>query len=244
MNNYLEDEYRPAFESWQANQTPEGNAAFMQSIHPIVQKGIQMYGGDSPLSASRGRLMALNAARKYDPSRSRLQSHVLNHMQGLQRVSRQQSQLVRVPEQVLMDSQRLHHHTQELTDEMGREPSDAELSDSLGISMKRLAHVRRYQPGMTSGQVEAADPMSNGMAGVIPGDHEAQDLWTRIVYQDLAPLDQRIMELTLGLHGNQKLSNSEVAKRVGRSPGAITQRKMRIQQLLDQEQQYSPFVAH
>ena len=81
MNNYLEDKYKPAYETWQGNQTPEGNAAFLKEIAPIVQKGVQMYGGDSPLAASQGRLMALEAMKKYDPTRSRLQSHLLTQMQ-------------------------------------------------------------------------------------------------------------------------------------------------------------------
>lgn len=242
--DYLEDEYRPAYETWQQNQTPEGNAAFLQAINPVVQKGIQMYGSDSPLSASRGRLMALDAMRKYDPKRSRLQSHLLNQMQGLRRVTQQQQNVLRVPERILLESQRLRAYQQELSDELGREPSDAELSDRLGVSPQRLAKIRTYQPGMTSGQVEAIDPLSGGSAGRLPGSrNEASDLWVQIVHQDLNPIDQKILEMSLGLNGQPKRSNQEIAKALGRSPGAITQRKVRIQSLLNQEQQLSPFIA-
>jgi IS30 family transposase len=51
------------------------------------------------------------------------------------------------------------------------------------------------------------------------------------------------MELTLGMFGNKKHSNAEIAQKLGRSPGAITQRKIKIQQLLDQEYELSPFIA-
>jgi len=242
--DYLEDEYRPAYETWQQNQTPEGNAAFLQAINPVVQKGIQMYGSDSPLSASRGRLMALDAMRKYDPRRSRLQSHLLNQMQGLRRVTQKQHNVLRVPEKILLESQRLRTYQQELSDELGREPSDAELSDRLGLSPQRLAKIRTYQPGMTSGQMEEIDPLSGGTAGRLPGSHnEASDLWVQIVYQDLSPMDQKILEMSLGLNGQSKRSNQEIAKALGRSPGAITQRKARIQTLLNQEQDLSPFIA-
>jgi len=50
MDDYLEEEYKPAFAAWRQNQTPEGNAAFLQVLDPIVQKGIKLYGGDSPVS--------------------------------------------------------------------------------------------------------------------------------------------------------------------------------------------------
>ena len=243
FNDYLEDEYKPAYEAWKSNQTPETNLSFLNTISPIVQKGVQMYGGDSPLAASRGRLLALDAAKSYDPKRSRLQSHILNHMQGLRRITQQQSRVISVPERVLMENQKLQNQHQELADELGRDPTDAELSDKMGISMSRLAKIRSYRPGMTSGQVEAVDPLTGGVAGRLPGHQAAQNLWTEIVYQDLNPLDQKIMELSLGMRGNKKLSNAEIASKLGRSPGAITQRKTRIQKLLDQEQQLSPFIA-
>lgn len=243
MDNYLEEEYRPAFDTWKTNQTPEGNAAFLQTIDPIVQKGIKMYGGESPLSASRGRLMALDAVRKYDPKRSRLQSHLLNQMQGLRRVSQQQGQVVRIPERVLLESQRLRSYTQELSDELGRDPTDAELSDKLGLSSARLTKIRKFQPGMSTGQAEANDPTSGGIASRLPGQRDASDLWAEVVYQDLSPIDQAIMERTLGMRGHKKMSNQELAQHLGRSPGAVTQRKFKIQQLLDQERDLSPFIA-
>lgn len=243
MNDYLEDDYRPAYEAWQADPSPAGNANLLKAIDPVVQKGVQMYGGGSPLSASRARLVALDAMRKYDPKRSRLQSHVLNHMRGLQRINQQQHQVMRVPERILLESQRLRNYHQELSDELGRDPSDTELADRLGVSPTRLAKIRSYQPGMSSGQVEAMDPLTGGVAGRLPGRHEAADMWAQVVHQDLGPLDQRILELSLGMFGNKKLSNAEIAQKLGRSPGAITQRKLKIQQLLDQEQDLSPFLA-
>ncbi len=243
MDDYLEEEYKPAYQTWQSDQTPTGNAAFLKTIDPIVQKGIQMYGGESPLAASRGRLMALDAVRKYDPKRSRLQSHLLNQMQGLRRVSQQQSQVLRVPERILLESQQLRRHTQDLSDELGREPSDAELTDKMGVSPVRLAKIRSFQPGMSSGQAESADPVSGGPASRLPGRRDAEDLWAEVVYQDLNPMDQIILERTLGMRGHKKMSNQDLAKHLGRSPGAVTQRKAKIQALLDQERDLSPFLA-
>jgi len=243
MDDYLEDDYRPAYETWQQNQTPEGNATFLREIDPIVQKGIQLYGSGSPLAASKGRLLALQAARKYNPQRSRLQSHMLTQMQGLRRLQRKQHQVIRVPERVLLENQRLQESTQELTDGLGREPTDNELADKLGLSLARIAKIRQYQPGMSSGQAAARDPEGGGVASRLPGRQPAEQLWLDIVYDDLGPLDQKIMELSLGMHGQTPVSNQEIARRLSRSPGAISQRKIRIQQLLDQEQDLSPFLA-
>lgn len=242
LDNYLEENYRPAYEAWQSDQTPEGNATFLKAIDPIVQKGIKMHGGDSPLVASQGRLAALEAARKYDPKRSRLQSHLLTQMQSLRRSGRKQHEVMRVPERVLLESMRLREYSQEIEDETGREPTDAELSDRLGISLDRLSKIRQYQPGMSTGQADARDPMQGGVASRRPGNNDAEQMWVQIVYQDLGDIDKKILEYSLGLHGHKKLSNQEIAKKLNRSSGAISQRKTRIQSLLDQEQDLSPFV--
>ena len=213
FNDYLEEEYKPAYAAWKANQTPESNLAFLNEIAPIVQKGVQLYGGNSPLAASQGRLLALSAAKTYDPKRARLQSHILNQMQGLRRISQKQNQIISVPERTLLEHQKLQQQHQELSDELGREPTDAELSDKLGVSLPRLAKIRRYNPGITSGQLEEAN-LFNLTSSKLPGKQSSEDLWAEIVYQDLNPLDQRIMELSLGMRGNKKLSNAELAAKL------------------------------
>lgn len=244
MDTYLEEEYRPAFESWQLDKTPESNAKFLKAIDPIVQKGITMYGQGSPLAASKAKLIALKAAEKYDPKRSRLQSHMLNNMQELQRIQRKQHEIIRAPERVLLESQKLRNYSQELEDNLGREPTDAELSDYLGVSIDRLAKIRQFKPGISSSQSETETETGDVLSpeSRLPGPSDSSH-WVEIVYGSLSPLDQRIMELGLGLHGHKKLSNIEIAKKLNRSPGAITQRKIKIQQLLDQEHDLSPFIG-
>lgn len=158
MNNYLEDQYREPYETWKAGPaSPESNAAILKAIDPIVQKGVKMYGDDSPLSASQGKLLALDGLNSYDPEQARLQSHLLNQMQGLRRKSRQQHEVVRVPERILLESSKLRDYTQEFQDELGREPTDAELSDKLGLSTARIKQIREFQPGMTTGQAGSKD---------------------------------------------------------------------------------------
>jgi RNA polymerase primary sigma factor len=241
MEPMIEDEFKPAFMEWKQNPTPEGNASFLKAIDPVIQRGVKMYGGDSPLAASRGKLIALEAAQKYDPTRSKLQTHIIGHMQGLRRINRQQSQVIAVPEQLLQDRARLDQYTQELADEMGRDPTDDELSDRLGFSQKRLQKIRSYQPGMTTGQVSQSNPQTE-TASRLPGQDEAARLWVEIVRQDLNTTDKYILESSLGMNGKPVLANEQIAAKLGLTPGAISQRKLRIQQLLDKEPQLSPFA--
>ncbi len=92
---------------------------------------------------------------------------------------------------------------------------------------------------MTTGQISAIDPMAS------PGganNEKAHNAWLEIVYDDLDSIDKKIMEFTLGLHGRPQLGNAEIAARLKRTPGAISQRKAKIQQKIRQEEFLSPFI--
>lgn len=243
MNNYLEPEYLEPYNVWKADPSPQNNATMLQTLQPVIDKGMRMYAGESnPLLQSRARRIALDGLRNYDASRSRLQTHLLNQMQGLRRIARQQSQPILPPERLFQDSQRLRQYEQELQDELGRAPTSAELADRTGLSLAKIERARRMQLGLSEGSFRDSENNSDALLGVsIPGDRRRQDAWMKLVYDDLPPLDQQIMELSLGLYGHRKHSNAEIAKKLNRSPGAISQRKSRIQQLLDQQERLSPF---
>ena len=72
---------------------------------------------------------------------------------------------------------------------------------------------------------------------------KASKFWVELVYSDLDETDQLILAHTLGLRGREVLQNQQLAKKLGISPGAVSQRKQRIQRLLDREQQLSPFMG-
>ena len=239
-NDYLEDDYRSPYETWQADQTPLGNSNILKAVNPIIQKGISAHVGQSnPLIISRARQISLEGLRNYDRSRSRLQTHLMNRLQSLKRAQRQMGQVVSAPERIMLDRANLQQYNQELMDELGRDPTDAELTNRTGFSSRRIKKVRSWQPSMTEGKLDSID------SGIMPGmapDRRAQDAWIQLVYDDMPALDQQIMEYTLGLNGRKPLSNQEIAAKLNRSPGAISQRKQRIQAALNQEQDLSPFL--
>lgn len=237
----LEPEFQEPYDAWKAQPSPTTNSRMVAAIEPIVQKGMQTYGAKGPLGYSRARLMAFDALQKYDPQRSPLQSHILSHLQGLRRATTQQQNFVRIPDRIAIENFKLSEEQQRLSDELGRPPTDVELADSMRVPLKRLAQIRRGHAGYASSQVQDVETQDSPGSRV-PGRSRAAELWTQIVYDDLGPIDQKILEHSLGLNGQPRLANHEIAKKLGRTPGAITQRKIRIQQLLDREQELSPFL--
>lgn len=141
-----------------------------------------------------------------------------------------------IPEQVALDLGHVRESENFLRDKLGRDPSDSELADHTGLSLRRLTYVRRARPAYAEGSM--VRPTEDGgddlySPAVRSRGNGALQQWHEFVYHDLDARDQLIMEHTLGMHGKRVLSNQDVAKRLGISPGAVSQRKARIQQKLD-----------
>ena len=231
--NKLEDDYRPAFEAWKADDSPANRRQLLTSVQPVLNTAASTYGGGTAIARSHAKMMALDAFRTYDPVRGSLKNHLLSELRRLQRTIPQVAQGVHVPEQVFLDKKRLQQAEDELSDDLGRPPSTAELANATGFSMKRISHIRNASSGVMSGTFTDESGETYMPASQIPGFNPAADAWQTLVYESLSPVDQSIMELSLGLHGSDVLENRQIAAKLGLSPGAISQRKAKIQQMLD-----------
>jgi hypothetical protein len=239
----LEDDFKEPYAAWKATPGPATNTAMLKALHPTIEGAIRTHVGEpSPLLVSRARAMALQGLRGYDPKRGRLQTHMYNHLLGLKRASRQMTTVLKVPERVALDRHHLEGATQELAHELGREPTDGELADRTGFAPRRMARVRSYTPGVAEGALEAANPEAQAVFGGVRGPAgQRRDLWVDVVYSELDPYHQKVMELALGLGGRRPLANQDIARKLKKSPGAISQAKLRIQKMLDEGEELNPF---
>lgn len=234
----LEPEFKSSFEAWKKEPSPRTSTALLEAVHPVLESAIRSYGGKSPSPTlhSRAKLLALDAAGRYDPSKAKLRTHLMVNLQGLRRASAREGQIISIPERVGLDLFKLHEAENELSDRLGRGPSDLELADHTGLSRKRLEHIRKARPGYSEGQVsnvvDEEGQASMGPSVIAPANNM---VWQDFVYHDLHPTDQIIMEHSLGLHGKPILSKQAIAKKLRLSPGAISQRAAKIQERLDRQ---------
>lgn len=219
-----------AHAAYVSDPTPERADAYLAAIKPWLSTAVRAYAGpDAPPSVwSRGRRIALDAAPKYDAAKgAQLRTYLMTHWQGLRRAAAQASSPVRVPEQSAIDSSRLDRHAADLRADLGRDPSDAELADASGIPLTRIARARKA----TRAVAESAIP--EGVAHVETAETlDDRDARIRFLHHSLPPTDQLVLEMSLGLHGRPKAGTAEIAEALGVTPGAVSQRKTRIERLL------------
>jgi len=241
-SDLLEDDFREPYTAWKSAPGPLTNAAMLKALHPTIEGAIRTHVGEpNPLLVSRARVMTLQGLQGYDPKRGRLKSHMYNHLLGLKRANRQQTTILKVPERVQLDQYHLGQAADELRAVLGREPTDEQLADHTGFNPARIAKVRSYRSGLSEGGIEDATGGQVFGGVTTPGGGPDPSYWRDIVYDGLDDHHKKVMELAFGLNGRKPLQNQEIAAKLHRSPGAISQAKGRIQKMLDEENDLSPF---
>lgn len=238
--NQLEPEFSDAFQQFKTTPTPQTRGALLKNVNPIIDTAIHSYGGPSrgsPVLRSQARKLALEAFDNYDPVRSSLKNHLLSHLRRLNRIGGQEAQIIGMPEQVSMNLKMLDEAENELRMKLARDPSDSEVADYTGLSLKRIGYIRQARPTVATGSIIPDEDGNADMpASTIPGQEGVQSkIWEQMVYHDLTPRDQMIFDYTLGRNGRPKLKVEQIAIKLGVTSGAVSQRTARIQQMLDQQ---------
>jgi DNA-directed RNA polymerase specialized sigma subunit len=231
--------FADAHQSWMQNQTPASNTRIIKEVQPIIDTAISSYAGAAPTASikTRAKLMALKAMSSFDPARGNIRTHLLSQLQSLRRLSAQEQNIISIPEQVGLDYQRLTEAENSLRDRLSRDPSDTEISDSTGLSGRRIKKIRMFHKPVAEGStvLETADDYadSGGIASKIPGHTSEQDAWAEFVYGDLDPVNKVIMDMSLGRNGRKKTPVQDIARKLNITPGAVSQRAAKIQVMLD-----------
>lgn len=244
-SNRLEPELQSAYQAWKENDAPDTRASLLKHVKPITDRALSMYGATgNPYATGQAKALALSAFRTYDPSRASLRTHLLSNLQRLQRVTAQSDQAIGIPERLALSRQHVAEATSRLRDDLGRDPDDLELAAHTGLSLQQLQKLRKLSTGTNTGSMLDQEGDVFSPASTIPGQQPAADMWAQMVYYDLGSTDRQILAHSLGMHGHAPKSTNELASMLGVTPGAVSQRKAKIQALLDQQYDVNLFGGH
>jgi len=223
----LEQKYVPIYQQYVSDPNPENLRKMIDALSPTIEKGIKTFGAGLPTLYGRAKLITSSALQSYDPKKGALDSHVMLHLQRLQRYLPKTSNVVDVSEATMMLQSQVMEAEKELEDELGRPPSDAELASHLKMSMKKLERLRT-----ATGTVPSSAFDDNAQTQPIEQktDDEKYKLWQEVVYMDLNPIQQYIAERRYGLHGKKQESVEEMARKLKISPNMVYQHLKTIEQ--------------
>jgi len=217
-----------AYAAWLRDKSRENMSKVLAAYAPTINSEITRYSGPKTLLRSRAKILAIKAIKTFNPmSGARLNSWVVTNLKPLSRYGIQQRD-VKIPEVAARQAAAVNAATERLKDELGRDPTDEELADETGMNAKRVRDVRaKAVASVNSGMFdEAGDDDFSGTPGVVTPSQLpfAQD----VVYHDLSPEDRFIYDAALGAHGVPKTPAVEVARQLGISPAAVSQRAKAI----------------
>jgi RNA polymerase primary sigma factor len=176
---------------------------------------------------SEGNIGLMKAVERFDPAKGGKLSTYGSWWikQSIKRALANQSKTIRLPVHLVDKISKMRRTAMRLQEELGREPSDDELGEELGITAARVAQMRMAAIRPASLDAPIGDEDSNNFAEVVqdesaetPYEQLEEKTVTRMLQEMVKTLDPReatILRARFGLDGGAQKTLEEVGERFG-----------------------------
>ena len=176
---------------------------------------------------SEGNIGLMKAVERFDPAKGGKLSTYGSWWikQSIKRALANQSKTIRLPVHLVDKISKMRRTSMRLQEELGREPTDEELGEDLGISAARVAQMRMAAIRPASLDAPIGDEDSNNFAEVVqdesadtPYEQLEEKTVTRMLQEMVKTLDPReatILRARFGLDGGPQKTLEEVGQKFG-----------------------------
>jgi RNA polymerase primary sigma factor len=176
---------------------------------------------------SEGNIGLMKAVERFDPAKGGKLSTYGSWWikQSIKRALANQSKTIRLPVHLVDKISKMRRTGMRLQEELGREPTDEELGEELGITASRVSQMRMAAIRPASLDAPIGDEDSNNFAEVVqdesadtPYEQLEEKTVTRMLQEMVKTLDPReatILRARFGLDGGPQKTLEEVGEKFG-----------------------------
>jgi RNA polymerase primary sigma factor len=214
------------------------NFFIASNLRLVISIAKKHYNGSLPLMdlVQEGNLGLLKAVERFKPAMgyrfSTYASWWIRH--AINRALADKSRTVRLPVHMLDATQKIKKIRLMTMIQQGREPSEEELSDKVGINMKKLRKVQRHNAGQTLSLDKKIDNESQQSFIDMIHDLEANGPAEKLAFKDwcseicrllkiLSPLEADVVKYRYGIEMEDELTLKEIGERYSLSRERIRQ---------------------
>jgi DNA-directed RNA polymerase specialized sigma subunit len=213
--------------AWKAGgESPQALKPLLRSFRPMIQSKVNVYKGkvrmipDSTIEAEFN-IQFVNALRSYDPSKGSLGTYVYRYLDKAKRFVVENQNIGRIPENRAYKIKTFTTTRDELSEELGRQPTDGELAKKLGWDK---AEVERMESELRNDLV--AQGFEDDPYSFTPSKSEET---LRLFKYELAGEEREVYEYLTGFGKPQLLSTGDIAKKMGIPDYKVSRIKQGIQ---------------
>lgn len=220
----------PEFIDWKKTKNPMMLSALLKKYQRLIDKEIPKYRGQlpDPILRTYAKKVTIDAIKTFDPTRSKLSTHIVNNLLRLHRKNYEISGITRLPEDIQRGVNMYRQTKEHLDDKLGREPTVEEISDELKWNKSRVIRTEK---------LVKKEVLSSGL-DYAPARYEMKDPRLDNLYYDLDPRDKIIFQYKLGYNGYPVLTPAEIAKKLRISEAMVSIRAKniagKIQEIMNQ----------
>ena len=211
---------------WNKYHLDKDGSALHEYLKPTISSALNSFAAGQTSLRVPAYKLAFEAIASYDPSKGAdVKTHVYNGLRRLSRVSAQRGNIVHIPEDNARDYKIISRAIADFTDDRGREPNDDELSDITGLSRKRIDRIMNRNSIISSTESfteEGGDRVKQ--KGI------STDTYLDYLHASSDDIDKGIIEMSSGWRGRQLSTNADIAKRLGITPAAVSQRMNKLRE--------------
>lgn len=203
----------------------------VKQFRPLVQKQARQFLSPSvPLEdlVQEGFLGLMHAIDGYDPTRGvKLITYATHHIDGhLRHFLRDRVQIIKEPAWLQEMAQKVRRETDTLTQELGREPTDAEVAQSLGLKESEVSRIRTTRATFAVSSLDEAQETGGAAAHVARSNLEASlselPIEEKVVLEHALTRLKEIEQKVLYAFYYEDRSQTDIARALGVSNNYIS----------------------